>query len=122
MYQEELQALADSFLHLFDNMPSVPFYSQGNKKHRCVYAHAKYISRPHPHVIFSPRYLREQSRDHIEQTVKHELIHAWLKWRKRPYGHNETFIRKAIELGLTGYHAKAHTRTYARVAAELGQK
>lgn len=121
MTEPELQSLADSFLPLFDNMPSLPFHAQGNKKHKCVVAHAKYIPRPKPHVIFSPRYLRESTREHIIETVKHELIHAWLKWRKRPYGHNETFIRKAIELGLTSYHAKAHTRTYARVKAEMSK-
>lgn len=118
MMQSELQALADSFLPLFDGMPPIPFYAQGTKQHRCVRAHAKYITRQKC-VIFSPRYLREASRDHIEQTVKHELIHGWLHWRKRPHGHNETFVRKAIQLGLTSYHAKAHTKTYARVLAEL---
>jgi predicted SprT family Zn-dependent metalloprotease len=44
--------------------------------------------------------------DHLERTLLHEMVHAWLHARGLPSGHGRHFKRKMREVGLTSiYHA-----------------
>jgi hypothetical protein len=43
--------------------------------------------------------------ERIQNTIKHELVHAWVDWKGYPFdtetgGHGEHFIKKAIEVGV----------------------
>ena len=40
----------------------------------------------------------------ITDTVAHEMIHYWLWVRRLPYGHNEDFLRKMREMGVSRYN------------------
>jgi predicted SprT family Zn-dependent metalloprotease len=43
---------------------------------------------------------------HIENTMLHEMVHAWLHVRGLPSGHGQPFKRKMREVGLTSiYHS-----------------
>jgi predicted SprT family Zn-dependent metalloprotease len=43
---------------------------------------------------------------HVEKTLLHEMVHAWLRRRRLPSGHGEHFKRKMREVGLPSiYHS-----------------
>ena len=43
--------------------------------------------------------------EHLERTLLHEMVHAWLHLRRLPSGHGAHFKRKMREVGLTSiYH------------------
>lgn len=51
-----------------------------------------------------------EGKKHIEDTLKHELIHYWLWSQKKPYGHTPLFKAKMIEIGATRYNPVPMTR------------
>lgn len=59
--------------------------------------------------------------DHLEKTLLHEMVHAWLRERRLPSGHGKHFKRKMREVGLASiYHClpvtgKRSARRYALV-------
>jgi predicted SprT family Zn-dependent metalloprotease len=57
----------------------------------------------------------------IEQTLLHEMVHAWLYARRLPCGHGRQFRRKMGEVGLTSiYHPMPvpHPRSHRRYVLE----
>lgn len=95
--------MQNEILCLFDNMPEVEVWAKGTKDNKCVWCNAKYFSENcsptgNRLIIFSPKFLYESKPSMIRNTMKHELIHAWLNWKGKPYSHNKEFFRKAIEV------------------------
>jgi len=59
-----------------------------------------------PRVIELSRPLMAAHPHHIQATLLHEMIHAWLHLRRLPTGHGSAFKRKMREVGLASiYHA-----------------
>ena len=65
-----------------------------------VMATAHYESRPH-RICFNTVYLISPDFQEIENTLKHELVHAWICWKGvRDDGfHGEQFKKKARQVG-----------------------
>src|SRR5437667_2266648 len=61
-----------------------------------------------PMIIVNPKWVRKASYLKMENTIKHELIHAWLSWKGTHEnindGHGELFMRKGMEIGLDVKH------------------
>lgn len=57
-------------------------------------------------VIEIASYLQkiENGADHIRDTMLHEMIHYWLWYRGRPYGHTPEFYSKMKETGAKRYN------------------
>jgi hypothetical protein len=93
-----LQAQADSYLYLFDHMPSVPIrvVNQPIAKGKNV----AYFD-PLRKVIFIKQEYLNRKRD-ITNTLKHEMVHAWINWkgldRKATHSHDATFHVKLREV------------------------
>jgi hypothetical protein len=93
-----LQSQADSYLYLFDHMPSVPIrvVNQPIAKGKNV----AYFD-PLRKVIFIKQEYLNQKRD-ITNTLKHEMVHAWMRWkgldRKATHSHDATFQIKFLEV------------------------
>ena len=89
-----LQSEADSYLHLFDRMPSVPIrvVDEPIAKNKNV----AYFD-PLRKVIFVKQEYLKRSRS-ITYTLKHEMVHAWMHWkgmdRKASRTHGPTFQAK----------------------------
>jgi predicted SprT family Zn-dependent metalloprotease len=67
--------------------------------------------------------------DHLEGTLLHEMVHAWLYERRLPTGHGRHFRRKMREVGLTSiYHympvqsRRRSTRCYLLVCPRCGAR
>ncbi|HLW38221.1 MAG TPA: SprT family zinc-dependent metalloprotease [Candidatus Eremiobacteraceae bacterium] len=59
-----------------------------------------------PPLIELSRQLLSVHPEHVEQTLLHEMVHAWLHARRLPSGHGRHFKRKMREVGLsTIYHS-----------------
>jgi hypothetical protein len=103
-----LQQLTDAQLHLFPGLPRVraKFFK---KKGRLVgYCRS-------PHVIHISRHAYETgSYEETVDTIRHEMIHAWQKWRLRPARHNKAFNKKAREIGVEEYWDKKRFRFFRR--------
>jgi predicted SprT family Zn-dependent metalloprotease len=57
-----------------------------------------------PVIELSPTLLAAQPQ-HVEPTLLHEMVHAWLHQHGLPSGHGAEFKRKMLEVGLTSiYH------------------
>jgi hypothetical protein len=72
-----LQSQADSYLYLFDNMPSVPIRVVNEpvaKENRLAYFD------PLRKVIFVKQEFVNQEQG-ISYTLKHEMVHAWMDWK-----------------------------------------
>jgi len=90
-------------LPLFDDMPQVPVLVEDNAVfHREPFPAAIYSS---PNIIINPPYARTCSFDQIQDTICHELIHAWLEWKGLlgtgeflDEHHSEWFVKKALEI------------------------
>jgi len=54
---------------------------------------------------------------HIKDTIAHEMIHYWLWYFKKPYGHTAEFKKKMREMGVSRYNSvpllKKHKYKYA---------
>ena len=100
---KELQAIADSMLPLFDNMPPVrirfgTFYEVGPMTSG-FYQNGTIIIRDDAYEKDSP--------DTVRDTIKHEMIHAWVDWkaktdpkyREHVDKHSEPFFIKAALIG-----------------------
>jgi hypothetical protein len=102
---DAMQGMANSLLDRFDNMPSIKFLLQEDNRFydKTGGLHALAFYDPNTKIIYvNPGYTSRASYLQMVDTVKHELIHAWVHWRglldNVGGGHNEAFIRKAIEL------------------------
>jgi hypothetical protein len=119
--EQSLQVLADSLLPLFDNMSRVEVWitSQSIKP-------PDYVENPFMKGLFHRKYkeytadeglgfcvgnelmclkqdyLNRASASDVEQTIKHELVHAWLCWKGifESHQHGPIFEAKARELGI----------------------
>ncbi|HKY44954.1 MAG TPA: SprT-like domain-containing protein [Pyrinomonadaceae bacterium] len=97
------QDIADAMLPLFDNMPQVVVLVEDNAVfHQEPFPAAVYSS---PNIIINPPYARTCSFDQIQDTICHELIHAWLEWKGLlgtgeflDEHHSELFVKKALEI------------------------
>ena len=97
------QDIADSMLPLFDNMPQVVVLVQDNEAfHHEPIPAAVYSP---PNIIINPPYARTCSFDQIQDTICHELIHAWLHWKGLLRDgellddhHSDLFVKKALEI------------------------
>jgi predicted SprT family Zn-dependent metalloprotease len=59
-----------------------------------------------PPLIELSAHLLAAHPSHVEKTLLHEMVHAWLRRRRLPSGHGEHFKRKMREVGLPGiYHS-----------------
>lgn len=54
----------------------------------------------------------EDAFEHIRNTMAHEMIHYWLWYRKRPYGHTPEFHEKMREFGDIRYNPVPKQRPY----------
>ena len=58
-----------------------------------------------PHIELSPSLLGPHP-EHLEPTLLHEMVHAWLHARGLPSGHGRHFKQKMREVGLSSiYHS-----------------
>ena len=97
------QDMADAMLPLFDNMPQVVVLVEDHQVFtRDPFPLAVYR---HPNIIINPSHARTCSYDEIQETLCHELIHAWLSWKGLEgrgelldEGHDELFVKKALEI------------------------
>jgi hypothetical protein len=93
-----LQSQADSYLCLFDKMPSVPIrvVNEPIAKNKNV----AYFD-PLRNVIFVKQEYLNRGRG-ITDTLKHEMVHAWMQWkgmdRKASRTHGPTFQAKLREV------------------------
>jgi len=86
----------------------------------------KYLIRPaSPPVIEIASYLSEEVNgiDLIEDTLAHEMIHYWLWFDRKPYGHTPEFYFKMKEMGVSRYNPvpreRAHKYIYACPSCEV---
>jgi hypothetical protein len=102
-----LQAAVNNLLYLFDHMPAVPV----QVKHDDYFLRKPGVLafyRPRTkQIVVKPDYLRDAQMPDVIDTLKHELIHAWLHWKGIDEfgeflddGHSEWFIKKALEIGV----------------------
>ena len=98
-----LQDMADAMLPLFDNMPRVAVLVEDHEAfERDPYPAAIYSC---PNIIINPPFARTCTFSEMQDTLCHELIHAWLDW-KGLLGtgellddhHSEWFVKKALEI------------------------
>jgi len=77
-------------------------------------------------MVIRPDHMEKATFSQLVDTLKHELVHAWVSWNKLDRsvakGHGEPFIRKAIELGLdidsTLANYPESRRIYERIKGE----
>jgi hypothetical protein len=89
-----LQSQADSYLYLFDNMPSVPIRIINEpivKGENVAYFD------PLRNVIFVRQEYVNQGQG-LRKTLKHEMVHAWMHWKGMDWraskNHGATFQAK----------------------------
>jgi len=120
-YENALQVMADGLLVEFDNMPRMKILIRDHRnfeeRKTALAFYAPNIDGK-PAVVIKPDYFRSASFMDVVDTVKHELVHVWVKW-KGLYsdefgGHNEAFLRKAIEIGLPSFEDELHFYPDAR--------
>ena len=73
----------------------------------------KGIPRSHHHPLIEiASYLLHKPRgaDLIYDTLAHEMIHYWLWWQKKPYGHTPLFYRKMKAMGVSRYNPEPKSR------------
>jgi hypothetical protein len=93
-----LQAQADSYLYLFDNMPSVPIrvVNEPIGKEHSV-AHFDPVRK----VIYVKQEYLNREQD-LSDTIKHEMVHAWMQWKGKAWeanrSHGTTFQAKLREV------------------------
>ena len=96
----QLQVKADTFLNLFDNMPTVPFYLKdepilktGTNTERGL---AYTICEPgnKPTIFIKKVFYQKANQKQIDNVVKHELVHAWFCRKGVQVGHDEQFRKK----------------------------
>lgn len=101
----DLQAKADTFLHLFDNMPTVPFYLKdepilktGTNTERGL---AYTICEPNnkPTIFIKKVFYQKANLRQLNNVVKHELVHAWFCRKGVQVGHDEQFRKKFESIG-----------------------
>jgi hypothetical protein len=101
----ELQKKADTFLNLFDNMPTVPFYLKdepilktGTNTERGL---AYTICEPNnnPTIFIKKVFYQKANSKQINNVVKHELVHAWFCRKGVQVGHDAQFRRKFESIG-----------------------
>ena len=97
------QDIADDMLPLFDNMPQVVVLVEDSEVFRRDPYPAAVYSRPN--ILINPSHARICSFNEIQDTICHELIHAWLDWKglsgRGEYldeHHSELFVKKALEI------------------------
>jgi hypothetical protein len=135
--QRALQGMADSLLPRLDNMPHIrvligrmsEFPSRAiSGQSALAFFNSNYDGKQA--IVVNPKYVVEATFIDMVDSVKHELIHAWVHWRgigdDVAAGHGEPFIRKALELKLnldavlTLY---PETKSiYGRLKAERGER
>jgi hypothetical protein len=98
-----LQSQADSYLRLFDHMPSVPIRVVDEpiaRENRLAYFD------PLRKVIFVKQEFVNQ-RQGIADTLKHEMVHAWMDWKGIDYrasrSHGTIFQAKFKEVQFTEF-------------------
>ncbi len=121
-YEVALQAMADGLLsRYFDGMPRmrilITAHRNFEERKTALAFYAPDIDGK-PAILIKPEYFRNASFMDVVDTVKHELTHVWVKW-KGLYtdefgGHNEAFLRKAIEIGLPSFEDGLHFYPEAR--------
>lgn len=102
----KLQAEADSYLKLFDNMPSVPVYltnaavsKSGGKIEKGV-AYTTCESAARPEIWFKKDFALKTNQKQLTNIIKHELTHAWLcRQKEMATGHGELFQKKFKSVG-----------------------
>ena len=102
----KLQAEADSYLNLFDNMPSVPVYltnaavsKSGGKVEKGV-AYTTCESAARPEIWFKKDFALKTNPKQLTNIIKHELTHAWLcRQNEMGSGHGELFQKKFKSVG-----------------------
>jgi hypothetical protein len=101
----ELQKKADSFLNLFDNMPTVSFYLKdepilktGTNTERGL---AYTICEPNnnPIIFIKKVFYQTANQKQLNNVVKHELVHAWFCRKGVQVGHDAQFRRKFESIG-----------------------
>lgn len=96
------QEMADAMLPLFDNMPQVVVLVQDHEAfQREPFPAAIYAW---PNIVINPSHARTCSYEEMQDTICHELIHAWMHWKGVATGefldthHDEWFVKKALEI------------------------
>jgi|ERR1043165_1492680 hypothetical protein len=107
-YTRILQKTANELLYLFDNMEPVLVVCMDNPKFKEQPECGAFYSYAKKTIYFNPEFVKEADfQTEVVPSIKHELIHAWLHrkgidqmGKEFAPGHNEWFVRKAVELGL----------------------
>jgi hypothetical protein len=107
---ELFETLAEKYIaRYFSGMPKVPVYISAEGDY--VEPNTLAFYRPSEKVIVVNREWASpfMTKKEIENTVKHELIHAWLHWMEidqmgefldKEEQHSEWFVKKALEIGV----------------------
>jgi Zn-dependent protease with chaperone function len=121
--EARLQAVCDNLLHLFDNMPRVkvqivdkpmenPWTHEQNmfdptlysKKFSWNWTHAPAYCVADSLVCLKRVWLNSASPEEVEETIRHELVHAWMDWKgldkRDSMKHGPIFQAKAAEVGV----------------------
>ena len=101
----KLQAKSDSYLKLFDKMPSVPVYLNDepilkggtNTEHGVAYTDC--IKNKIPTIYIKRIFYANANDKQLTNILKHELTHAWLCRKELMNGHDEPFRKKFKEVG-----------------------
>lgn len=112
--QKVFQDMADAMLPLFDDMRPVRVLVKDHEvfhQHPCPLAvyDAPFIGSPV--IRINPTHARTCSFDEMQETLCHELIHAWLHGKGLDGAgefldehHNEWFVKKALEINEKKVH------------------
>lgn len=106
---ELFESLAEGYIAKhFEGMPKVPVYISGEGDYVEPNLRAYYHPKKKIIVVARDWASPERPIKNIRNTVKHELIHAWLHWKGidglpeflDDGQHNEYFVQKALEVGV----------------------
>lgn len=107
--EQHMQSLADSFLWLFGNMPRIQIRVldatiKGEPKPRAL-AYCVYSNDPlQRYIVLKTEFLRTANMGKIINTMKHELVHAWMGWNGLDWNdsirHGPLFQLKAKDVGV----------------------
>ena len=101
--QTYLDELCDSVLPLFGDIPRPTISIKPDNEFDHANAHCVWAGTPEERcaIEFNEEYLRNASTEELENTMKHELIHAWIhaKGIQETERHGHVFILKGREVG-----------------------
>jgi SprT-like family len=96
------EAVDQARIRWFPDLPKIKARIGGPEDVRLAQYNAWYQNA----VVINPMFFEKASSKELKETIKHELVHAWVahhypnEFDKETNGHDEHFLKKAIEIGL----------------------